>query len=161
MGTADVTTICHYCRLREATHETPLYRIPACAECSDTRGREDDNALSAALSREGTRGMANDGLVRDCEIDAESEEPRPLEGWVDLEAHPPSESDGGEATESFPAWVECPHGCTEDYYCTIHNTHTDDCSCPPIEEWAFDPFTSGGRPIPPEHMAETPESGDE
>lgn len=26
-----------------------------------------------------------------------------------------------------------------DDYCSIHNMHVCDCSCPPIEEWDYDP----------------------
>lgn len=152
--------LCPYCGLREATHRTPLYQNPACVDCYDAAGRTDDNALSDVLSGAGEREMANDGLVRDCEIDAASEAPRSLEGWVSFEAATSSAPADGEAAggaDVYPAWVECPHGCTEDYYCTIHNTHTDDCPCPPTEEWAVDPFVAGGRPIPPEHMLDLPD----
>jgi hypothetical protein len=36
-------------------------------------------------------------------------------------------------------WIRC-GGC-EDFYCTRHDLHVYDCECPPIEEWATDPYT--------------------
>lgn len=158
--TSKSAVLCPYCGLREATHRTPLYQNPACVDCCDAAGREDDNALSEVLSGAGEREMANDGAVVDCEIDAASEAHRAPEGWIAFEGAQPSSSAGGEAaggSDLYPAWVEYPHGCTEDYYCTIHNTHTDDCPCPPAEEWSVDPFVTGGRPVPPEHMLDLPD----
>ena len=40
---------------------------------------------------------------------------------------------------STPAWVECPEECG-DYWCNIHEQHTGDCDCPPIDEWVTDPY---------------------
>jgi DNA (cytosine-5)-methyltransferase 1 len=40
---------------------------------------------------------------------------------------------------STPAWVECPEECG-DYWCNIHQQHTGDCECPPIDEWETDPY---------------------
>jgi hypothetical protein len=43
-----------------------------------------------------------------------------------------------------PAWVRC--RCCEEFHCTIHGQHASTCPCPPIEQWAVDPYTTG-RPI--------------
>jgi DNA (cytosine-5)-methyltransferase 1 len=40
---------------------------------------------------------------------------------------------------STPAWVQCPEECG-DYWCNIHQQHTGDCECPPIDEWVTDPY---------------------
>ena len=45
-----------------------------------------------------------------------------------------------------PAWVRC-EGCDE-FHCAIHGQHVSVCPCPPIEQWAVDPYTTG-RPIAP------------
>jgi hypothetical protein len=37
------------------------------------------------------------------------------------------------------AWIPCPEECG-DWWCTVHNQHTGDCECPPIEEWKTDPY---------------------
>ncbi len=39
------------------------------------------------------------------------------------------------------AWRPC-FFC-DDYFCRIHNQHTADCSCPPVEDWQSDPYTTG------------------
>jgi len=39
------------------------------------------------------------------------------------------------------AWVRCP--ACEDFWCTIHKRHVYDCECPPLEEWAEDPYEIG------------------
>jgi len=45
----------------------------------------------------------------------------------------------------LPAWVPC--SLCEDFLCTIHEgEHAADCECPPIDEWACDPYSAGGRP---------------
>ena len=36
------------------------------------------------------------------------------------------------------AWIRCPR--CDDFWCAIHNQHTADCACPPIEEWNTDPY---------------------
>jgi len=38
-----------------------------------------------------------------------------------------------------PAWIPCPEECG-DFWCNIHNTHTGECECPPIDEWETDPY---------------------
>jgi len=35
-------------------------------------------------------------------------------------------------------WVPC--SCCEDFWCSLHNKHTADCDCPPLEEWETDPY---------------------
>jgi len=45
-----------------------------------------------------------------------------------------------------PAWVKCPL-CAE-WLCRLHKQHVSECACPPIEEWAVDPYHSGGPPPP-------------
>ncbi len=47
--------------------------------------------------------------------------------------------------QPFPAWIPCPD--CEDMFCTIHQMHTHECPCPPIEEWEIDPYTAGGQPV--------------
>lgn len=42
-----------------------------------------------------------------------------------------------------PAWVRC--DCGEEFWCTRHGMHASECDCPPAEEWAVDPYTTGGR----------------
>lgn len=44
-----------------------------------------------------------------------------------------------EAVENTPTWIPCP--CCENFYCTIHQKHSHECECPPIEEMDFDPYT--------------------
>lgn len=39
------------------------------------------------------------------------------------------------------AWVPCECG---DWYCRIHDQHTSECACPPIEDWTTDPYQTGG-----------------
>jgi len=39
----------------------------------------------------------------------------------------------------MPAWIPCPEECG-DFWCNIHNTHTGECECPPIDEWETDPY---------------------
>jgi len=38
-----------------------------------------------------------------------------------------------------PAWIPCPEECG-DFWCNIHQQHTGDCPCPPIDEWETDPY---------------------
>jgi hypothetical protein len=45
----------------------------------------------------------------------------------------------------YPAWVKCPS--CEDFYCSIHNCHAYDCSCPAIEKWKKDPYSVGGKRV--------------
>lgn len=40
----------------------------------------------------------------------------------------------------MPAWIPCP-SCPE-FWCTIHDQHACDCPCPPVEEWAVDPYSA-------------------
>ena len=42
-----------------------------------------------------------------------------------------------------PAWMPCPD--CDNFICTIHKQHAHDCECPAIEEWAVDPYETGGR----------------
>lgn len=37
-----------------------------------------------------------------------------------------------------PTWIQC--DCCDDWWCMVHNEHTADCDCPPLEEWAMDPY---------------------
>lgn len=37
------------------------------------------------------------------------------------------------------AWIPCPEECG-DFWCNIHQQHTGDCECPPIDEWENDPY---------------------
>ena len=37
-----------------------------------------------------------------------------------------------------PAWQRCE--CCDDFWCNIHEMHTGDCDCPPIDEWETDPY---------------------
>lgn len=39
---------------------------------------------------------------------------------------------------SAPAWAPCE--CCDDYWCSLHELHTADCDCPPLEEWTADPY---------------------
>jgi hypothetical protein len=41
------------------------------------------------------------------------------------------------------AWVQCPY--CELFWCNLHQMHAADCDCPPIEQWAHDPYA----PRPP------------
>lgn len=43
-----------------------------------------------------------------------------------------------------PFWIKCLT--CEGYFCTMHETHTQDCACPPIEDWTVSPYL----PPPPE-----------
>ena len=36
------------------------------------------------------------------------------------------------------AWIPCPD--CDDFWCNIHEMHTGDCECPPIDEWETDPY---------------------
>ena len=48
-------------------------------------------------------------------------------------------NDNDERTDrSGGAWVRCAH-CGE-WFCIIHELHTYDCDCPPVEEWSIDPY---------------------
>jgi DNA-cytosine methyltransferase len=38
-----------------------------------------------------------------------------------------------------PAWIPCPEECG-DFFCNLHQMHTSDCECPPIDEWETDPY---------------------
>lgn len=38
-----------------------------------------------------------------------------------------------------PAWIPCPEECG-DFFCNLHQMHTADCECPPIDEWVTDPY---------------------
>jgi DNA (cytosine-5)-methyltransferase 1 len=38
-----------------------------------------------------------------------------------------------------PAWIPCPEECG-DFFCNLHQMHTADCECPPIDEWETDPY---------------------
>ena len=42
------------------------------------------------------------------------------------------------AVEPTAAWIRC--DCCDDWWCTVHNDHTADCDCPPLEEWETDPY---------------------
>ena len=36
------------------------------------------------------------------------------------------------------AWIPCPD--CDDFWCNVHEMHTGDCECPPIDEWETDPY---------------------
>jgi hypothetical protein len=38
------------------------------------------------------------------------------------------------------AWAPCPF--CDDWYCSVHDQHVSDCACPPIDEWATDPYAA-------------------
>ena len=44
------------------------------------------------------------------------------------------------ARYSSPAWEKC--GCCDEFWCNIHDMHTFECDCPPIEYWISDPYVS-------------------
>jgi hypothetical protein len=46
----------------------------------------------------------------------------------------------------YPAWIPCPC-CVYEFLCTIHQCHTFECPCPPIEDWTVDPYETGGRQL--------------
>jgi len=48
----------------------------------------------------------------------------------------------GSVRVSGPAWIPCPD--CEEFWCRIHERHTHECACPPMDEWTVDPYTAGG-----------------
>jgi hypothetical protein len=40
-------------------------------------------------------------------------------------------------TTTDPAWVPC---VCDEWFCLIHRLHVFECDCPPIEDWAVDPY---------------------
>jgi hypothetical protein len=54
--------------------------------------------------------------------------------------------------DNFPAWLEC-EGCGE-FYCTLHccHTHENGCTCPAVEDWSVDPYSTGGAALSPDEM---------
>lgn len=44
----------------------------------------------------------------------------------------------------IPAWERCLH-CNE-FWCNVHEDHAFMCSCPAVEEWPVDPYTSWPPP---------------
>lgn len=51
-------------------------------------------------------------------------------------------------SEELAAWVRCPVAhrgpYCDGFWCQIHGTHTVQCACPPFEDWADDPRSTGG-----------------
>ena len=42
-----------------------------------------------------------------------------------------------------PAWIPC--DACQDWWCLIHDAHVFECPCPPLDEWAEDPYLE--RPV--------------
>jgi hypothetical protein len=41
------------------------------------------------------------------------------------------------STTTDPAWVPC---VCDEWFCLMHRLHVFECDCPPIEEWAVNPY---------------------
>ena len=41
-------------------------------------------------------------------------------------------------TAEQPAWGRCAD--CQEWWCNLHQKHVFECDCPPIEEWAHDPY---------------------
>jgi len=44
-------------------------------------------------------------------------------------------------------WVKCPD--FDEYWCNIHKQHTNECECPPVEDWHTDHYAD--QRIPSQH----------
>ena len=40
-----------------------------------------------------------------------------------------------------PVWVKCLEEDCSEFICTMHEKHVSECSCPPVESWAFSPHS--------------------
>ena len=57
---------------------------------------------------------------------------------------------------SEPAWTPC--GCCPEFWCSIHEAHAWECPCPPVEEWALDPYSCCPSDPTPPSMTSSPDS---
>lgn len=96
--------------------------------------------------RKGTAGTTQDGIGASCQG-------RPINGmfWdgtqttqtldavLERRQTMPEKNRFPAVLVPMPAWIPCPEECG-DFWCNIHNTHTGECECPPIDEWETDPY---------------------